>query len=170
MKSSNYVIPYNINFKKLFNEILGKIKIIWTTKSLKEYEKKVKNDFNFSNYIEFDLPKIDVNVIKIKFQYEYVINDNREIIMKVHIKNMSDYNKRLLITVENNSGDNSYIISGVTKYNANLKVGEIKRIHSKLIILQIGELKLPDILVREIDYTGIEKFTNYFCTDKILLQ
>ena len=26
LKSSNYVIPYNINFKKLFNEILGKIK------------------------------------------------------------------------------------------------------------------------------------------------
>ena len=170
LQSSNYVIPYNLNFKKLFKGVLGKIKIIWTTKSLKEYEKKVKKDFNFFNNIEFDLPKIDVNEIKIKFKYEYTIDDNREIIIKVRINNMSDYNKRLVITVENNSGDNSYIISGVTKYNINLKVGEIKKIYTKLVILQIGELKLPDIVVREIDNTGNEKYTNYFCSDKILIQ
>ena len=170
LQSSNYVIPYNLNFKKLFNGILGKIKVIWTTKSLKEYEKKDKNDFNFSNNTEFDLPKIDVNDLKIKFQYEYVVNDNKEIILKAHIKNLSDYNKRLMITVENNSGDNSYIISGMTKYNINLKIGETKKIYSKLAILQIGELKLPDIVVREIDYTGSEKYTNYFCSDKILLK
>ena len=170
LQSSNYVIPYNLSFKKLFNGVLGKIKIIWTTKSLKEYEKKVKNDFNFFNNIEFDLPKIDVNEIKIKFKYEYKINDNKEIILKAYINNMSDYNKRLVITVENNSGDNSYIISGVTKYNINLKIGETKKIYSKIVILQIGELKLPDIVVREIDYIGSEKYTNYFCSDKILIQ
>ena len=170
LQSSNYVIPYSLNFKKLFNGVLGKIKIIWTTKSLKEYEKNVKKDFNFVNNSEFDLPKIDVNEIKIKFKYEYVINENKEIILKAHINNTSDYNKRLLITVENNSGDNSYIISGVTKYNINLKIGETKKIYSKIVILQIGELKLPDIVVREIDYTGSEKYTNYFCSDKILIQ
>jgi hypothetical protein len=170
LQSSNYVIPYNLNFKKLFNGIIGKIKIIWTTKSLKEYEKNVKKDFNFFNNIEFDLPKIDVNEIKIKFKYEYTIDDNREIIIKVRINNTSDYNKRLVITVENNSGDNSYIISGVTKYNINLKVGEIKKIYTKLVILQIGELKLPDIVVREIDNAGNEKYTNFFCSDKILIQ
>lgn len=170
LQSSNYVIPYILNFKKLFNGILGKIKIIWATKSLKEYEKYVKKDFNFVNNSEFDLPKIDVNEIKIKFKYEYVINENKEIILKAHINNTSDYNKRLLITVENNSGDNSYIISGVTKYNINLKIGETKKIYSKIVILQIGELKLPDIVVREIDYTGSAKYTNYFCSDKILIQ
>ena len=170
LQSSNYVIPYSLSFKKLFNGILGKIKIIWTTKSLKEYEKNVKKDFNFVNNSEFDLPKIDVNEIKIKFKYEYVINENKEIILKAHINNTSDYNKRLLITVENNSGDNSYIISGVTKYNINLKIGETKKIYSKIVILQIGELKLPDIVVREIDYTGSAKYTNYFCSDKILIQ
>ena len=169
LQSSNYVIPYNLNFKKLFNGVLGKIKIIWTTKSLKEYEKQVK-DFNFFNNFEFDLPKMDVNEIKIKFNYEYIINDNKEVILKVRINNMSDYNKRLVITVENTNGDNSYIISGVTKYNINLKVGETKKIYSKLVILQIGELKLPDIIVREIDNIGNEKYTNYFCSDKILLQ
>jgi hypothetical protein len=169
LQSSNYVIPYNLNFKKLFNGVLGKIKIIWTTKSLKEYEKQVK-DFNFFNNFEFDLPKMDVNEIKIKFKYEYIINDNKEVILKVRINNMSDYNKRLVITVENTNGDNSYIISGVTKYNINLKVGETKKIYSKLVILQIGELKLPDIIVREIDNIGNEKYTNYFCSDKILLQ
>ena len=169
LQSSNYVIPYNLNFKKLFNGVLGKIKIIWTTKSLKEYEKQVK-DFNFFNNFEFDLPKMDVNEIKIKFNYEYIINDNKEVILKVRINNMSDYNKRLVITVENTNGDNSYIISGVTKYSVNLKVGETKKIYSKLVILQIGELKLPDIIVREIDNIGNEKYTNYFCSDKILLQ
>ena len=113
---------------------------------------------------------MDVNEIKIKFNYEYIINDNKEVILKVRINNMSDYNKRLVITVENTNGDNSYIISGVTKYNINLKVGETKKIYSKLVILQIGELKLPDIIVREIDNIGNEKYTNYFCSDKILLQ
>ena len=170
LQSSNYVIPYNLNFKELFNGTLGKIKLTWTTKSLKEYEKKVKKDFNFFNNTEFDLPKIDVNAIKIKIKYEYVINDNKEVILKVHINNMSDYNKRLVITVENNSGDNSYIISGVVKYHINLKIGETKKIISKIVILQIGELKLPDIVVRELDITGNEKYTNYFCSDKILLQ
>ena len=169
IQSSNYVVPYDLKFMNSFSGHLGKIKLIWTTKSLMEYERKIKNNFNFFNKNEFNLPKIDVNIIKIIFNYEYTIKDNKEIILNIKISNNSIYNKKLLVFIEN-IDDNSYIISGLTKYSINLKYGEVKKILAKLIVLQIGELKLPDIVVKEIDISGKEKYTNYYISEKILIQ
>ena len=173
LKSTNYIIPYDLKFFSSFNGSLGKIKIIWTTKSLIDFEnnKNIKNinNFNFKNENEYELPNIDINRIKLKFDYEYTIQNDNEIIINALITNNALFNKKLTVKIENND-DNSYIISGLTKYFINLKFGEKKNIYIKLIVLQKGEIKLPDIIIKERDYSGRKISCNYFCPEKIILN
>ena len=173
LKSTNYIIPYDLKFFSSFNGSLGKIKIIWTTKSLIDFEnnKNIKNinNFNFKNENEYELPNIDINRIKLKFDYEYTIQNDNEIIINALITNNALFNKKLTVKIENND-DNSYIISGLTKYFINLKFGEKKKIYIKLIVLQKGEIKLPDIIIKERDYSGRKISCNYFCPEKIILN
>ena len=173
LKSSSYTIPYDIKFLSSFSGSLGKIKIVWTTKSLKNFENSINirnnNNFIFKNENEYELPNIDINRIKINFDYEYKIQNNNEIIINAKISNNSLYNKKLTIKIVTND-DNAYIISGITKFFINLKNGEKKRIYAKLIVLQKGELKLPDIVVKERDYNGHKISCNYYCPEKIILH
>ena len=176
LQSSNYSIPFNIKFISPYNGSLGKLKIIWTTKSLKEFENnkdiKIKNTSIFKNESEYILPNIDVNRIKINYDYNYTIRNDNEMIINIKIYNNSMYNKdckRLLVSIENNE-DNSYIISGLTKYFINLKYKETKKIYIKLIILQKGEIKLPDIVSKELDHNGNVLSSINYCPEKIILQ
>jgi hypothetical protein len=178
IKSSNYTIPFNVKFSNPYSGSLGKCKIVWTTESLKEFEKnkeiKKNNNFNFKNENEYNLTNIDVNMIKMKFDYKYLIKDNNEIFLNIKIYNNSEYkkqNKKLLVSIIN-SDDNSYIISGLTRYHINLKYGEMKKINLKLIVLQKGEMQLPYIIAKEIDSYGSGKVisTNYYYPEKMILH
>ena len=172
LKSSSYTIPYDIKFLSSFSGSLGKIKIVWTTKSLNDFEKSKNiknNNFIFKNENEYELPIIDINRIKINIDYEYKIQNDNEIIINAKISNNSLYNKKLTIKIVTND-ENAYIISGLTKFFINLKNGEKKRIYAKLIVLQKGELKLPDIVIKERDYNGHKISCNYYCPEKIILH
>jgi hypothetical protein len=178
IKSSNYTIPFNVKFSNPYSGSLGKCKIVWTTESLKEFEKnkeiKKNNNFNFKNENEYNLTNIDVNMIKMKFDYKYLIKENNEIFLNIKIYNNSEYkkqNKKLLVSIIS-SDDNSYIISGLTRYHINLKYGEMKKINLKLIVLQKGEMQLPYIIAKEIDSYGSGKVisTNYYYPEKMILH
>ena len=172
LKSYHYIIPYNIKFLNSFNGSFGKIKIIWITKSLKEYlnNKNIinRNNFNLRNENEYILPNIDINRLKIKIDYDYSIKNDNEIVLNIKINNIFSSNKNLDIKIEN-SDDNSYIISGLTKFFINLKPGEIAKIYVKLIVLQKGDIKLPDIEINEKEKDGKIISCYYFCPEKIII-
>ena len=172
LKSYHYIIPFNIKFLNSFNGSFGKIKIIWTTKSLKEYlnNKNIinRNNFNLRNESEYELPNIDISQLKIKIDYDYSIKNDKEAILNLKINNISSSNKNLEIKIETND-DNSYIISGLTKFFINLKLGETAKICTKLIILQKGEIKFPDIEINEKEKSGKQISCNYFCPEKIII-
>ena len=172
LRSNNYIIPYNVKFFESFNGSLGKIKLIWTTKSLIQFENNkniTTKNLLLKNENEYDLPNMDINKINIKFDYKYTIKNDNEIYINVEITNKTSQNKKLTVKIIN-SEDNSYIISGTTKMLINLKEKETKRIKVKLIALQKGDIKLPDILIKEKDYNGHQISCNYFSPEKIVLQ
>ena len=170
--STKYTIPFTLKFSNPYNDTMGNIKLFWTTKSLKEYEKqnnKAKDKFNFINETEFNLPSIYVKKMNIKYDYNYEIKDDNVIHLHIKIENKSKFCKRLFIQIGNND-ENSFIISGLTSYIINLKNQEIKNIFLKLYAIQIGEIKLPDVIIKEIDYDGKEKTRNNFYSEKIILN
>ena len=170
-KLIKYTIPTFLKFKKSYNDLIGKCKILWTTKSLKEYENKInyKNKFYFMNETELDLPHIYVKQINIKCDYNYEIKDDNVIHLFIKIENKSKICKRLLIQIMNND-ETSFIVSGITNYIVNLKHKEIRNIFLKLYVIQNGEIKLPDVIVKEVDYEGKERYRNNFYSEKIILN
>jgi len=170
--STKYTIPFTLKFSNPYNDTMGNVKLFWTTKSLKEYEKqnnKAKDKFNFINETEFNLPSIYVKKMNIKYDYNYEIKDDNVIHLHIKIENKSKFCKRLFIQIGNND-ENSIILSGLTSYIINLKNQEIKNIFLKLYAIQIGEIKLPDVIIKEIDYDGKEKTRNNFYSEKIILN
>ena len=107
--------------------------------------------------------------MNIKYDYNYEIRDDNVIHLHIKIENKSKFCKRLFIQIGNND-ENSFIISGLTSYIINLKNQEIKNIFLKLYAIQIGEIKLPDVIIKEIDYDGKEKTRNNFYSEKIILN
>ena len=176
LKISNsiaYTIPCLLNFKNPYNDSIGKFKIIWTTKSLKEYEnnKSIENKekFDFLNETEIALPSIYVRKINFKFDYNYEIKDDNVIHLNIKIENKSKSNKKLFIQIGNND-ETAFVISGLTNNFINLKNSEIKNLFLKLYVIQNGEIKLPDVIVKEFDYEGKEKSRNNFYSEKIILN
>ena len=89
--------------------------------------------------------------------------------LNIKIQNKSKFNKNLIIKVENND-ENIMGISGLLKKKVNLKSDEIMKFSLKLVILHKGEVKLPNILIKELDNKGQDLLTNYYCPEKILFN
>ena len=170
MKSSNYLIPFDLKFNTPFYGCVGKCKIIWTTRSLKEFQtnKNCQLGLNLYNENEFEFPNINVNLIELKYNYEKVITDEM-IILNIKINNNSHMNKNLFIKVENNDENGSFI-SGLKKQKIFLKANEAIKFCLKIIPFQKGDLKLPNIIVAETNFAGKELLTNYYCPENILIN
>ena len=170
LQGTNYYFPYNIKFTEDFSGSVGVFKIIWTNKSLNEYAMCCnEKNFNFLNENEFSLPELKVNKIKIKFDYDYTINDNQEIILNIKLSNITENNKKISVYIDKNN-ENNYIVYGMTKFNLNLKNNEAKKINIKLFILQTGDIKLPDVIVKELDKSDKIICSNYYSPEKIIVQ
>ena len=170
LKSSNYSIPFDLKFNIPFYGCIGKCKIIWTTKSLKEFKtnNNCKMDLDLYNENEFEFPNINVNLIELKYNYEKVVTDNM-IFLNIKLHNNSHANKNLFIKVENNDENGSFI-SGLKKQKVFLKSNEAIKFCLKIIAFQKGDLKLPNIIVAETNFAGKELLTNYYCPEKILIN
>ena len=170
VKYSNYTIPFEFEFYKPFYGSIGKCQIIWTTNSLKEFQKDKnnKNKLYLYNINEYDFPNLNVNLIELKYTYEKSIKDN-QIILNIKIHNKSYFNKNLIIQFENND-EYGLIISGMLKKKIFLKSNEIFKFSAKLIFFQKTEIKLPDIIIKELDNKGQELLSNYYCPEKFCLN
>ena len=168
-KLSIYSIPFNMKFKKPFYGCIGKCNIIWTTEYLKEFQHNKKNDNNLKLYNEneFDFPDLHINLLELKYTCEKIIKDNI-VILNIQIQNKSNNTKRLLIKTNNST--ELFIISGMLKQKVHLRTQEIVKFSLKLNVLLNGEIKLPDIVITELDNSGQDLLTNVYCLGKVLIK
>ena len=169
-KFSSYTIPFEFKFYKSFYGSLGKCQIFWITDDLKNYRKDKNNNDNLClyNINEYEFPNINVNLLELKYNYEKNYKDSL-LVLNIKIQNKSKFNKTLIIRIENND-ENIIGISGLLKKKIYLISEEIMKFTLKLIVLQKGEVKLPSILINELDKKGQELLTNYYCPEKILFN
>ena len=126
------------------------------------------NKLYLYNINEYDFPNLNVNLIELKYTYEKSIKDN-QIILNIKIHNKSYFNKNLIIQFENND-EYGLIISGMLKKKIFLKSNEIFKFSDKIIFFQKTEIKLPDIVIKELDNKGQELLSNYYCPEKFCLN
>ena len=170
LSTAEYIIPFETKFYNDFKGKLGKIKIKWTTPSLKEFEKEcgdTNNNLSLINENVFDFPNIIINNLELNYNYETLINDNKEIILNIKVENNTKKCKKLIFFIE--TGDEiNFIISGKVKQTKNIKSNETVKFIYKLIPLQNGELKLPTLKIWEININTQDRLcSHYYFPQKI---
>ena len=153
LSTAEYCIPFETKFYDEFKGRIGKIKIKWTTPSLKEFEKEIgdtNNNLTLINENIFEFPNIIINKLELNYDYETNINDKKEIILNIKVENNTKKFKKLIFFIE--TGDEiNFIISGKVKQSKMIKSDETVKFIYKLIPLQSGELKLPSLKIWEIN-------------------
>ena len=160
-KSSSYNIPIDSEFSSVFNGSIGKIIIIWNTKKMEEFE---EGKLNLLNQDEFEFPILEVKPLDFEYIYNTEINEEKEIMLDIKIKNISNKSKVITVTVGNNEEnyDNTFVIIGLQRQNYIIKEREIININYTLVPLGKGEFDFPYIKVVEKDFSRREKLNTYF--------
>ena len=168
-KSSNYNIPFETEFSNSFNGSIGKITIVWKTKSMEVYE---DGKFNLLNKDEFSFPNVDVRPLDLEYNYKTQMNESNEIILDIEIKNKSDKSRQILVTIGNRDekDDNSFIIIGISKQTYIIRENETININYILIPNGRGEYNFPYVRISERDPSIKEKiFNNFYFSEKIAI-
>ena len=168
-KSSSYSIPFETEFANAFNGSIGKITIVWNTKSMECYE---EGKFNLLNKDEFSFPDIEVRPIDFEYSYNTQMNENKEILLDIEIKNKSNKSRQILVTIGNKeeSIDKGFIIIGIARQTHIIREREAININYKLIPIGRGECDFPYVRVFEKDSSTKEKtFNNFYFSEKIAI-
>jgi hypothetical protein len=168
-KNSDYNIPFETEFANSFNGSIGKITIVWKTKSMEIYE---DGKFNLLNKDEFSFPIVDVRPLDLEYNYKTQKNESNEILLDIEIKNKSNKSRQILITIGNKdeSGENSFIIIGMAKQTYIIREKEIININYILIPNGRGECNFPYVRISERDSSNKEKiFNNFYFSEKIAI-
>ena len=166
-KNSSFSIPFETEFINAFNGSLGKINIIWNTKKMEEYE---EGKLNLLNQDIFEFPEIEVRPLEYEYEYKTQMIDNKQILLDIKIKNISNKSKEIFINVVNNgeNNDNDFIIIGYSKQSYLIREREEIITNFVLIPNGRGELDYPYIKVSEIDFSKkIKLNTNYYFSENI---
>ena len=155
LSTATYCIPFETKFYNEFKGKIGKIKIKWTTPSLREFEKGIGNVEPLINENIFDFPYIIINKLELNYNYETQLNEKNEIILNIKVENNTKKCKKIIFFLE--TGDElNFIISGKIKQSKNIKSKETIKFIYKLIPLQNGELKLPSLKIWEINTNNVQ--------------
>ena len=168
-KSSSYNIPFETEFANAFNGSIGKITIVWDTKSMQCYE---EGKFNLLNKDEFSFPDIEVRPIDFEYSYNAQKNENKEILLDIEIKNKSNKSRQIMVTIGNKeeSNDNGFIIIGIARQAHLIREREAININYKLIPIGRGECDYPYVRVFEKDSSTKEKtYNNFYFSEKIAI-
>ena len=169
-KNSIFSIPFELEFIKAFNDSIGKIKIIWTTKLLEEYE---KGKVNLLNEDVFDFSTIEIKPIDLEIDYNTEIKENKEIMLNIKIKNITNKSKLVFISLSNAEAyqeNGCFIIIGIPRQTHIIKEKEVISINYILIPTGRGEFEYPFIKIIEKDFLTKDKlYTNYYMPDKIAI-
>ena len=165
LKSADYSIPFETKFKDKFQGSIGKVLLKWSTPSLDEYQ---SGDLNLINENWFDLPDISVSNSELNYEYDTIVNENKDVLYNIKVSNVSERCRKIIFMIENGD-DINFIVSGLTKQVYSIKAKEILNVVFKLIpLIHNVELKLPKIKICEMSYTSQEKFcSNYYYPEKI---
>ena len=169
-KNSIFSIPFEFEFIKAFNDSIGKIKIIWTTKLLEEYE---KGKVNLLNEDVFDFSTIEIKPIDLEIDYNTEIKENKEIMLNIKIKNITNKSKLVFISLSNaeaHQENGCFIIIGIPRQTHIIKEKEVISINYILIPTGRGEFEYPFIKIIEKDFLTKDKlYTNYYMPEKIAI-
>ena len=165
VKSAEYNIPFEVKFNDKFQGSLGKIILKWTTPSLIEYR---DNEFNLVNENSFDFPYISVSPTELDYEYDTAIQENKDVLFNIKVKNISEKCRKILFMIENGE-DINFIVSGLTKQIYSIEAKDIINVVFRLIpLVHNVELKLPKIKICEMSYNSQEKIcSNYYYPEKI---
>ena len=165
LKSADYSIPFETKFNDKFQGSLGKVLLKWSTPSLDEYE---CGDLVLINENYFDLPDISISSSELNYEYDTVVNENKDVIFNIKVANVSEQCRKIIFMIENGD-DINFIVSGLTKQVYSIKAKEILNVVFRLIpLIHNVELKLPKIKICEMSYTSQEKLcSNYYYPEKI---
>ena len=172
LSTAEYCIPFETKFFKDFRGKIGRIRIRWTTPSLKEFEQSIeKNDNNNISLINenvFDFPYMIINRLELNYFYEIKINDKKEVILNIKVENKTQKSKKIIFFIETGE-EIHFMISGKIKQSKNIRAKETITFLYKLIPLQKGELKLPSLKIWEININNLQDklCSNYYCPQKI---
>ena len=173
LSTAEYCIPFETKFYNEFKGKIGKIKIKWTTPSLREFEKEigeVNNDLALINENIFDFPYIIINKLELNYDYETQLNDKKEILLNIKVENNTKKCKKIIFFIE--TGDEiNFMISGKIRQSKNIKAKETIKFIYKLIPLQNGELKLPSLKIWEININNAQDriCSNFYFPQKIAI-
>ena len=174
LSTAEYCIPFETKFFKDFKGKIGKIRIRWTTPSLKDFEKNVENNdnknINLINEDVFDFPYMIINKLELNYVYEIKMNNKKEVILNIKVENNTEKCKKIIFFIETGE-EIHFMISGKIKQSKNIKARETITFLYKLIPLQTGELKLPSLKIWEINLNNLQEklCSNYFCPQKITI-
>ena len=165
LKSADYSIPFETKFNDKFQGSLGKVLLKWSTPSLDEYE---CGDLSLINENYFDLPDISISSSELNYEYDTVVNENKDVLFNIKVSNDSEQCRKIVFMIENGD-DINFIVSGLTKQVYSIKAKEILNFAFRLIpLIHNVELKLPKIKICEMSYTSQEKLcSNYYYPEKI---
>ena len=160
-KNSSFNIPFEIEFTREFTGSIGKVTIIWNTKQMEEYE---DGKFNLLNADEFEFPLIEVKPLEFEFNYKTEMNEKKEILLDIKIKNITNKSKQITISIVNNEENygQGFIIVGMPKQIHIIREKEEININYILIPTGRGELNYPYIKIAEKDSITLEKENYYF--------
>ena len=170
LSTAQYCIPFETRFYNEFKGKIGKIRIKWTTPSLKEFEKKIGNVEPLINESIFDFPYIIINKLELNYDYETQLNDKKEILLNIKVENNTKKCKKIIFFIE--TGDEiNFMISGKIRQSKNIKAKETIKFIYKLIPLQNGELKLPSLKIWEININNAQDriCSNFYFPQKIAI-
>ena len=167
IQNADYSIPFDTKFNGEFKGSLGKFILKWTTPSLIKFG---PNDFEINNENEIEFPDLIINSPRLKFEYNTFTNDNNEIMLNIHVDNVTNNSIRVLFIIENGEEVN-FIVSGMTKQVHNIKANDNINVIFRLIpLIRNEELKLPTVKICEYNYDSLEKLcSDYFFLDKIYI-
>ena len=169
-KNSSFNFPFEIEFAKAFKDSIGKMKIIWTTKSLEEYE---EGKFNLLNEDVFDFSPIEIKRLDLDIIYNTEMKENNKILLDIKIRNITNKSKLIVISLSNaeeNKENGGFIIIGIPRQTRIIKEKEVINIRYTLIPVKRGEFEYPYIKIVEKDFLTKDKiYSNYYLPDKIAI-
>ena len=169
--TGEYCIPFETKFYNEFKGKIGKVKIKWTTPSLKEFEKDIgeySKNIPLINENIFDFPHMIINSLELNYIYETKVINKKEILLNIKVENDTKKCKKIIFFIETGNEIN-FIISGKIKQSKVIKSKESINFIYKLIPLQAGELKLPSLKIWEININNLQDrlYSNYYFHPKI---
>lgn len=166
LKSSEYHLSFETKFTDEFAGSIGKVLLKWTTPSLLSYYSD--SDVGLENENYFDFPFIMVKTMQLSYEYNTTINDSKDVIFNLKVRNISNQSRRLTFKIE--TGDQiNFLVSGAIKQIHSIQAKGIINITFRLIpLIHNIELQLPAIKIKDMNQNPEEGiYSNYFYPEKL---